>query len=81
MAGDLHTGQQWMTPDHFPAALRTQLQPILQGPPQPIPDRHIHPGQFWHLSPALQQQLARTIYEIFTDRDPKVTTTHAPGSQ
>ena len=25
MLGDLHTGQQWMTPDHFPEALRPQL--------------------------------------------------------
>ena len=64
MLGDLHTGQQWMTPDHLPAALRPQLQPILQGPTQPAPDRHIHSGQFWHLSPALQQHPARTIYEI-----------------
>ena len=59
-----------MTPEHFPAALRTQLQPILQGSPQPAPDRPIHPGQFWHLSPALQQYPARTIYEILPDPGP-----------
>jgi hypothetical protein len=59
-----------MTPEHFPAALRTQLQPILQGTPQPAPDRPIHPGQFWHLSPTLQQHPARTIYEILPDPGP-----------
>jgi hypothetical protein len=47
--GDLHTGQRWMTLDHFLTALLPQLQPILQGPPQPTPDRSIHPSQFWHL--------------------------------
>ena len=59
-----------MTPDHFPAALRTQLQPILQGPPQPNPDRPIYQGQFWHLSPTLQQHPARTIYEILSSQEP-----------
>ena len=68
MLGDLHTGQQWMTPDHFPAALRPQLQLILQGLTQTAPARHIHSGQFWHLSPALQQHPARTIYEILPDQ-------------
>ena len=57
-----------MTPDHFPAALRPHLQSILQGPPQTAPDRPIHSGQFWHLSPTLQQHPARTIYEILPDK-------------
>jgi len=71
MVGDLHTGQQWMTPDHFPMAIRTQLHPILHGPPQPAPVRYLHPGQFWHLSPpALPQHPARTIYEILPDKGP-----------
>jgi hypothetical protein len=52
------------------AALRTQLQPILQGPPQPSLDRPIHSGQFWHLSPAPHQHPARTIYEILQDTGP-----------
>ena len=68
MLGDLHTGQQWMPLDHFSTTLRPQLQPILQGPTQTAPDRPIHSGQFWHLSPTLQQHPARTIDEILPDK-------------
>ena len=68
--GDLHTEQDWMTLDHFPAALQTQLHPILQGPPQPTPVRPIHQRQFWHLSPTLQHHPARTIYEVLPLPEP-----------
>jgi hypothetical protein len=69
--GDLHNGQQWILPNHFPAALRAHLQPLFHRPPQPAPDHLIHPGQFWHLSPAIHQQPARTIYEILPDPGPQ----------
>jgi len=71
--GDLHTGQGWMALNHFPEALQPHLQPVLQGPPQPNPDRSPHPGQFWHLSPTPPQHPARTIYEILPDPDPHGT--------
>ena len=71
--GDLHTGQRWMALNHFPEALQPHLQPILQGPPQPTPDRSPHPGRFWHLSPTPPQHSARTIYEILPDPDPHGT--------
>ena len=57
-----------MPPDQFPMAIRTQLHSILHGPPQPVQDRPLHPGQFWHLSPPmLPHHPVRTIYEILLD--------------
>ena len=70
-----------MTPDHFPAALRIQLQPILQGPHSPL-----RTAPFTQASSGICPQHSNNIQSAPSmkssqTRDPKVTIMHAPGSQ
>ena len=69
--GDLHTGQHWIPPEHFPATLRPYLHHILTNPNQPAPSRLIHPGQTWHVSPAPTNYAPRTLFEILHTQNPQ----------